>query len=148
VVALNGTPANGYADGSSTLSNDRADFAVIEMSWTGQPSDLLPEPEEPARASDSWPSPEHEFLDAERTRLEAEIAAAQRRAADATARTAARRVELRALLRAELAAARESLVEMQRQHDSSIAAVRAAEQRSVERILAEARQLSQVHDVD
>jgi hypothetical protein len=148
VVALNGTPANGFAHGPSTLSSDPADFAVIQMSWKGQLPDLLPRPEAPASPPENWPSPEQEFLASERMRLEAEIAAARQRAADASARVAARRAELRELLQAELAAARESLDEMQRQHDASMALVRADEQRSVERILAEARQLSQVHDVD
>jgi hypothetical protein len=147
VVALNGVPVNGYANGPSTSSDVAADFAVIEMSWKDQPPDLLPEPERAAPA-DSWPGPEQEFLDRERARLEAEIATAQQRAADATARVAARRAELRESLRAELSVARESLGQMQRHHDASIAAVRATEQRSVERILAEARQLPQVQDVD
>lgn len=85
MVALNGTPVNGYANGPSILPNDGADFAVIEMSWKGQPPDLLPEPHAPTRASDSWPSPEQEFLNGERMRLEAEIVTAQQRAADASA---------------------------------------------------------------
>jgi hypothetical protein len=137
MVALNGTPANGYASSP-----------VLELSWKSPPPVLVPEHEMSARASESWPSPEQEFLDGEGKRLETEIATARQRAADAAARVADSRVELRKRLRAELSAARELLDEMQRQHDASIAAARADEQRSVDRILAEARHLSRVHDVD
>jgi uncharacterized membrane protein YqiK len=95
-----------------------------------------------APAVDSWARPEPDRFDDERARLEAEIASAKERAAEAKARAAARECEVRVALRAEVVASRGSLAEMKRRHDATITTVRAAAQADVERILAEARRLA------
>ena len=89
--------------------------------------------------NDLEPDPSPDDLAAERARLQSAIASAKARAAAARERAASRELELRAVLHAELVVSRESLAEIERQHDVTIAAVRSAAQAEVERILAEAR---------
>lgn len=79
-------------------------------------------------------------VEAERIRLEGDIAAARARIAVARARAESREVQTRASLHEELLAARERLVEMEREHERLAAEVRAVAAAEVERILAEARQ--------
>jgi len=83
-------------------------------------------------------TPVADDFDAERSRLEAEIAAAKARAIAARERAAQREAELRAALQAELAASREQLAALEREHDATVAQVRDEASAEVERILSEA----------
>jgi hypothetical protein len=84
-----------------------------------------------------WPAPDP--FEMERARLVSEIATVKERAANVRARITSRELEMKVALRAEFTAARGVLAEMEREHEARIAAVRAAAQAEVERILAEAR---------
>jgi L-rhamnose isomerase len=95
--------------------------------------------EEHASPHAADPDPSLDYVAAERARLEAEIAAAKARTAAAKERAASRELELRAALHTELVTSRESLAELERQHEVAIAMVRSAAKAEVERILADAR---------
>lgn len=79
-------------------------------------------------------------LDEERTRLEAELAQAKERLLAAQHRAAKLDAEAKAALRAELAASRDVLAAMERDHAQALTAVRADADAEVERILATARE--------
>jgi len=127
VVELNGTPHNG----------SRPHLSSAMLDWTRE-TDLvwLPNTSRPAVAVNT---PVADDFDAERSRLEAEIAAAKGRAIAARERAAQREAELRAALQAEIAASREELSALEREHDLTVARVRDEANAEVERILAEAR---------
>ncbi len=74
-------------------------------------------------------------LEAERTRLEREIAAAEARTADARRRTA----EMNAALHAVVVSSKERLAAMEREHERHIEMIRSAAQTEVEQILVDAR---------
>jgi hypothetical protein len=74
-------------------------------------------------------------LEAERTRLEHEIAAAEARTADARRRTA----EMNAALHAVVVSSKERLAAMEREHERHIEMIRSTAQTEVEHILADAR---------
>ena len=116
---MNGSPMNG---------------SPMNGSW------VAPSPA-PSPAADPWPESPLDDFERQRPRLEGEIAAAKARTAAARQRTAAREAEVRAALRAELVASKESVAEIERECDIAIANVRKAAQIEVERILAEAWQL-------
>jgi len=78
-------------------------------------------------------------LDEERTRLEAELAQARARLLAAQHRAAQLDAEAKAALRAELAASRDVLAAMERDHEARCAEVRAEADAEVERVLADAR---------
>ncbi len=80
-------------------------------------------------------------VEAERTRLERDLAAAHARSGAARERAAVREERTRASLHAELLAARERLADMEREHERAVARIRATAQAEVERILADARRL-------
>jgi hypothetical protein len=130
VVELNGTPLNG----------SRVHLSHAPVEWAQETSLVwLP-------TSGSWPSlamdraePVADEFDAERSRLEAEIADAKARAVAARQRAAEREAQMRAALQAEIAASREQLSVLEREHDATVARIRAAAQAEVEQILAEAR---------
>jgi len=126
VVELNGTPLNG----------SRPHLSSATLDWTRE-TDLvwLPTTSRPAVAVNT---PVADDFDAERSRLEAEIAAAKARAIAARERAAQREAELRAALQAELAASREQLTALEREHDATVAQVRHEASAEVERILSEA----------
>ena len=70
-------------------------------------------------------TPSHE-LEAERQRLEAQIAATHARIIAARSRADQRDAEIGALLHADLVASQDYIAEMERQHDCAVAAIRAA----------------------
>ncbi len=70
-------------------------------------------------------TPSHE-LEAERQRLQAQIAATHTRIMAARKRADRRDAEIGALLHADLVASQEYIAEMERQHDRAVAAIRAA----------------------
>jgi hypothetical protein len=74
-------------------------------------------------------------LEAERIRLEREIAAAEARSTAARLRTE----EVNAALHAVVVSSKERLTEMEREHERHIAMIRSAAQSEVEQILDEAR---------
>lgn len=80
-------------------------------------------------------TPSHE-LEAERQRLEAQIAATSARILAARSRADQRDAEIGALLRDDLVASQDYIAEMERQHDSAVAAVRAAAEAEIAAILA------------
>ena len=103
------------------------------MNTRAQEADHAAEP-----AADPWPFPPLDDLEQERARLEGEIAAAKARAVAAKLRTEARDTEVRSALRADLLSSKESLVEIERRYEVTIAMVREAAQSEVEQILAAA----------
>jgi len=105
--------------------------------WT-QEAELLWLPAEGPRPP-AVDKPAAADIGVERSRLEAEIAAVKARAVAARERAARRDTEMREALQAELAASRERLTSMERDHDAMVAEVRAAARREVERILSEGR---------
>lgn len=89
----------------------------------------------PATVS-SWPVVAEDELAIERSRLEAEIAAAK-------ARTLAARHHdsvMRVALHAEVVASQKALTEMERQHEATVAVIRETARDEAARILSEARQ--------
>jgi hypothetical protein len=83
-----------------------------------------------------------EAVEEQRARLEADLAAAKARLLAARHRAAELDASAKEQMRAELAASREALAEMERQHAETIALVRRNAQTEVERILADARRRS------
>jgi hypothetical protein len=65
-------------------------------------------------------------LEAERGRLEAELAATRTRIAVAHRRVASRQAEVEAAMRRELAAAREAIAAMEQEHAAALAALRSS----------------------
>jgi hypothetical protein len=140
---LNGTPMNGHRLAPPGLPSQRHNIDEVTYSdVTGmngssqQASSASEQVSAPSADPVPWPAPDPSDL--ERERLVAEVAAANERAGSIMARVARRESEMKAALRAEFVAVRGVLDEMERQHDARIAAVRAATQAEVERILAEA----------
>ena len=78
----------------------------------------------------------------EHRRLESEIAAAKARTAAARARAADLDAQVQADMRHELVGSRETVEEMERNHNVAIAMIRDAAQAEADRILEEARQLA------
>jgi|GEM_PF-3592464 len=133
MVALNGMHLNG-----SALPHHRHESPSIErISMDDFRADPVND-QEPTSATDPKVDPPPGDLAVERNRLQSEIDTAKARAAAARERAAARELELRAVIHAEIVASRESIAEMERQHEMAIAMVRSAAQAEVERILAEA----------
>lgn len=87
----------------------------------------------------AWPESPKDEVDKDRLRLEGEIAIAQQRTAAAWHRAADADVEMREVLKAEIAASRERLEEMEREYEVSIATIREDSQAEVARIMADAR---------
>lgn len=79
-----------------------------------------------------------EAIEEQRARLEADLATATARKLDAQHRAARLDADAKELLRAELAASRQTLAELERQHAETIALVRRNAQTEVDRILADA----------
>jgi hypothetical protein len=88
-------------------------------------------------AADAWSSPVTDDLEAERRRLEREIAEARELIARAEACSVERDVEVRAMLRAELLASKEAIAEMERNHEQDLAAIRESVRAEIEQIRAE-----------
>ena len=88
-------------------------------------------------AADAWSSPVTDDLEAERRRLEREIAEARELIARAEARSVDRDIEVRAILRAELLASKEAIAEMERNHEQDLAAIRESVRAEIEQIRAE-----------
>jgi hypothetical protein len=80
-----------------------------------------------------------EAIEEQRARLEADLAAAKARLLAAQHRAAELDASAKEQLRSELAASRETLAEIDRQHAETIALVRRNAQAEVDRILADAR---------
>ena len=78
-------------------------------------------------------------IEEQRARLEADLAAAKARLLAAKHRAAELDAAAKEQMRAELEASRETLAEIDRQHEDTIALVRRNAQTEVERILAAAR---------
>ena len=127
VVELNGTPRNGSRLHRSMPVFDWRQEA--ELLWLPAEGPLPPAVDKPGAADTC----------VERSRLEAEIAAAKARSVAARERAARRDTEMREALQSELAASREQLTSMERDHDAMVEEVRAAARREVERILNEGR---------
>jgi hypothetical protein len=79
-----------------------------------------------------------EVIEEQRARLEADLASATARKLAAQHRAAQLDAEAKELLRVELAASRETLAEIERQHAETIAHVRRNAQIEVDRILVDA----------
>lgn len=79
-----------------------------------------------------------EAIEEQRARLEADLATATARKLAAQHRAAQLDAEAKELLRAELAASRQTLAEIERQHAETIALVRRNAEAEVDRILADA----------
>lgn len=79
-----------------------------------------------------------EAIEEQRARLEADLATATARKLAAQHRAAQLDAEAKELLRVELAASRQTLAEIERQHAETIALVRRNAQTEVDRILADA----------
>jgi hypothetical protein len=142
MVALNGRPMNGSWVAPSPAPHDGSSAPPVRMrAIADHPANAQSEVPVSSPAADPWPDPPLDDLERQRARLEGEIAAARARTAAARERAAARDAEMRAALRAELVASKESVDEIERECDISIAKVREAAQIEVERILAEAWQL-------
>ena len=88
-------------------------------------------------ASDAWSSSVIDDLEAERRRLELEIAEARELIARAESRNAERDADLRSMLRAELLASKEIIAEMERKHEQDLAAIRESVRAEIEQIRAE-----------
>jgi hypothetical protein len=80
-----------------------------------------------------------EAIEEQRARLEADLAAAKARLLSAQHRAAELDASAKEQLRTELAASRETLAEIDRQHAETIALVQRNAQAEVDRILADAR---------
>ena len=80
-----------------------------------------------------------EAIEEQRARLEADLAAAKARLLAARHRAAELDASAKEQMRAELEASRETLAEIDRQHEETIAVVRRNAQTEVERIIADAR---------
>ena len=154
MVALNGTPLNGSPLNGTPMTgrwlappmlpsqrHTIDDVTYIDVAGMNGPSQQSSSATEqvPAPAPDPNPWPAPDPFELERARLVAETAVAKERADGLKARVARRESEMKVALRAEFAAVRGVLDEMERQHEARIAAVRAAAQADIERILAEAR---------
>ena len=154
MVALNGSPLNGTPlNGTPVLSrwlapptlptdgHDVDEVTYIDVVGMNKPRQDTSFTSEHAAPSSTdlipWPAPDP--FELERAQLVSELAIARERAATVRARVAGRQAEMKAALRAEFVAVRGVLDEMERLHDARIAAVRAASQTDVERILAAAR---------
>ena len=129
VSGLNGTPMNGASPNCASMNGSR-----WEHPSAGPPTDLEAEPVW-SPTMGTWPGAEPDEFEVERQRLEAEIAAAKARTAEARRRAADRDTELRA----ELIASQELVAEVERQHEMAVARVREAAQAEVKRVLTEAR---------
>lgn len=79
-----------------------------------------------------------EAIEEQRARLESDLAAATARKLAAQARAARLDADAKELLRVELAASRETLAEIEKQHTETISLVRRNAQAEVDRILADA----------
>ena len=135
MVALNGTHLNG-----SALPHHRhASPSIERISMDELRSDLAKD-QERASATHAESDPPLDPVAAERARIQGEIDSAKARVAAAKERAASRELELRAVIHAEIVASRESIAEMEREHEVAIATVRSTAQAEVERILAEARE--------
>jgi hypothetical protein len=145
---MNGTPMNGRPINGSWVAPSSAPYDASGAPAAGMraiadhPSNGQSEVSVPSPAADPWPDLPLDDLEQQRPRLEGEIAAAKARTAAARERAAARDAEVRAALRAELVASKESVAEIERDCDITIANIRKAAQIEVERILAEAWQLT------
>ena len=100
------------------------------------PSDLT------SHGIDPWRDLALGELEAERARLEAEIASAKSRTAAARHRMAERDAEVRAALRAELLASKETVTELERHHQTELAAIEERAHAEVVRINAESRRVA------
>ena len=150
VVALNGTPLNGTPvkgrwiapstlPAVPTQSHNVDGVTYIDVQGMDIPrQDALSATEQASSSANPSPWPAPDPFDLERARLVYEIAAANERVAGVRARIAIRESEMKVALRAEFVAARRVIAEMEREHEARIAAVSAAAEADVERILAEA----------
>lgn len=86
-------------------------------------------------------------IEEQRVRLEADVAAAQARLLAARHRAAELDASAKEQMRAALEASRETLAEIDRQHEETIALVRRNAQTEVERILADARRRAGENDM-
>lgn len=130
---------NGSWVAPSLAPHDGSSSPTVGMrAIADHPSNSQNEVPAPSPAADPWPESPLDDFERQRPRLEGEIAAAKARTAAARQRTAAREAEVRAALRAELVASKDSVAEIERECDIAIANVRKAAQIEVERILAEA----------
>ena len=133
MAGLNGTPINGSPINGASINGVKVGHAIAPYDLAQEADHLWPP------ATDCWPEVPVDELEVERPRLEAEIAAAKARAAAARYRAADRDAEMRAALRAELLASQETLAEMERQHEITVAMVSEVARAEVARTLAEAR---------
>jgi hypothetical protein len=149
---VNGTSLNGSSPTGSWLapamwSFDGTDLAIVDTGWIGLVHQKAPEemPDDNAPpAVGSQPCPPPADFEAEQARLESAIAVANERVAAAKVRVAVCQAKIEAALRVELAEFQESVAELEGQHEETLAAVRAAAQAEVDRILTGAR----VNDAD
>lgn len=137
MVGLNGVPIDRSRHNHPSSSHEW----IPELSLADDPPDS-PEPRGrgadafwPPAAVSSWPGA-HNELEMERSRLEAEIAAAKARTLAAQHHDSV----MRAALHEEVVASQQSLAEMERQHDAVIGSIREVAQTEAARILLEARQ--------
>lgn len=116
--ALNGNSTNGIAKNGSCVGSAKAGHNNMA-------------------AADVWSLPVIDDLEAERRRLEREIAEARALIARAEARSVERDAEVRSMLRAELLASKKTIAEMERNHEQDLAIVRESVRAEIEQIRAE-----------
>ena len=127
-------PLGGRSRIAPVLNGSGADAARSSI-WAA-PYDQLAEQHAASSLADvRIETPSHE-LEAERQRLEAQIAATHARILAARNRADQRDAEIGALLHADLVASQDYIAEMERQHDNAVAAVRAAAEAEIAAILA------------
>ncbi len=134
-MALNGSPLNGTGFNGSALNGTGLNGSLPHLHPT--PSQGIPvTPSADVGAADR----SFGEIDDERARLEAELASASARVAAAHQRLAVRDAEMRATLRAELVASKDTLARMEREYEMAIAMVRQAGRDEADRLRAAARQ--------
>lgn len=134
---MNGTPMGSIPMNSAPMNSAPMNGTPVGSSaprWQSEPFGTA--------TQQAWPDVAHDELEAERVRLEAEVASARSRAASARHRATVSDTDMRNSLRAEIAASKESLTEMEGEYELTISNVRRAAEAEVDRILAEAHRLA------
>lgn len=140
MIALNVTPMNGSRTSFATASHNGSGIPVIGMFvMEEQHRERVPEEGSGSvRTARNWPAPVLDEIEVERSRLEAEIVAAISRTVAAQHRAGGLDADVRTGLREEFINSRESLADMEREHEAAVAMIRDTAKGEIERIRAEA----------
>ena len=123
MAGLNGVPVNGSSGAESAPPRDwlrQADAARVET-------------------SEAWPATEADEFEAERSRLELEIATAKRRTRAARELTARHEADLHSVLRAMVLTVQAEVAELERVFEAEIASIRQSAHDEAVSIVADAR---------